>query len=322
VRSRSARLIERALLRGVLGSRPVLRALVACLRGYQRSGVQRWLRRASLLRVWPKLRAAEAALPQRDDPHRPPSLVPAQGRRRGRVALFSGCVMPELFGAVNEATVAVLARNGFEVRVPQRQACCGALHLHSGDPQGAERLRERNRRVFHPESIDAIVVNSAGCAASLKEAGDVLAPKIRDVTEFLWESGLCAPEHSVALRVAYDDPCHLLHGQGIAEAPRRVLQAIPGLELCDLPGAQDCCGAAGIYSLTHADMSARLAARKIDAVRQVRPDVVATGNPGCLLQFEKGLREAGLPTLALHPVELLAAGYGLASRARLALERR
>jgi glycolate oxidase iron-sulfur subunit len=313
-RPRRARFVERLLLRHVIGRRTALRAAVALLRTYQTSGLQRAVRRSRALQLWPALQRAEQALPHLGEPHRPPILVPAQGKRRGRVAFFAGCVMPEVFGAVNEATVAVLARNGFEVRVPPRQVCCGALQLHSGDPEGAERLRQRNRRVFHPDSIDALVVNSAGCAASLKEAGDGLAPLVRDVTEFLWNAGLREPDHPVPLRVAYDDPCHLLHGQGIGEAPRRLLRSIPRLELFDLPGCRDCCGAAGIYGITHPELSGRLAARKVDAVRQTRPDAVATGNPGCMLQIDAALRDAGLEVAVLHPVELLAAGYGLRSR--------
>jgi glycolate oxidase iron-sulfur subunit len=314
-RSRRARWLERLLLRRVIGSRHALRAGFGWLRAYQRSGAQRWLRGSGLLRFWPRLREADAFLLALDDPHRPPILVPAEGRRRGRVAFFAGCVMPELFGAVNEATIAVLAHNGFEVRVPPRQVCCGALHLHSGDPKAAARLRERNRAVFHPDSVDAVVVNSAGCGASLKESGDALASKIRDVAEFLDDAGLRDLERPLPLRVAYDDPCHLLHGQGIGAAPRRLLRSVPGLELFDLPGCRDCCGAAGIYNLTHPEMSLRLRARKVEAVRQTDPDVVATGNPGCLLQIAAGLREAGLRAACLHPVELLAAGYGLRSRA-------
>jgi glycolate oxidase iron-sulfur subunit len=314
-RPRTARFLERFVLRHVVGSRRALAMASAGLRAYQRSGLQGWLRSSRLLRVSSRLHEADAFLPKLSDPHRPPILVPAEGRRRGRVAFFAGCVMPELLGPVNEATVAVLARSGFEVRIPRRQVCCGALHLHSGDPAGAARLRVRNQAVFHPDSVDAIVVNSAGCGASLKEGGDAIASKIRDVSEFLADAGLRELAQSVPLRVAYDDPCHLLYGQGIADAPRRLLRAIPGLELFDLPGSRDCCGAAGIYNITHPEMAGRLRSRKVEAVRQTRPDVVATGNPGCMLQIEAGLREAGLPTVCLHPVELIAAGYGLRSRA-------
>jgi glycolate oxidase iron-sulfur subunit len=317
-RSRVQRFLERSLLRRVIASPRMLSAAASALRGYQRSGMQRWIRRSGLLGML-GLRDAEQALPALPDAHRPPILIPAHGRRRGRVAFFSGCVMPEMLGFVNEATLLVLSRNGFEVRIPPAQGCCGALHLHSGDPVTARRLRAHNRKVFHPESVDAVVVNSAGCGASLKEEGDELAGKIQDVSEFLHAVGLRELEHPVPLRVGYDDPCHLLHGQGISAAPRELLRAIPRLDLFDLPGCRDCCGAAGIYNLTHKPMADRLLDRKLVAIRQTAPDVVATGNPGCMLQIESGVRAAGLATAVVHPVEILAAAYGGPSRVRALL---
>jgi len=217
--------------------------------------------------------------------------------------------MPELFGAANRASVRVLAENGFEVHVPRGQRCCGALHLHSGDPRTAQKLRRRNRTAFQVESFDAIVSNSAGCGAALKDAGDEIAPRVRDVSEFLAEAGLRPPQRALPLRVAYDDPCHLLHGQGISRQPRELLSAVPGVELFDLPGSRDCCGAAGIYSVTHREMSKRLLDRKMAALRETRPDVITTGNPGCLMQFAAGVREQGLTIEVLHPVEILARAY-------------
>jgi glycolate oxidase iron-sulfur subunit len=310
-RSRAARFLERFALRHVVGRRGALRTVAALLRFYQRSGLAALVRRTHLLALVPPLERAERALPELPDPHRPPILVPAHGARRGRVALFAGCVMPELFGAVNAATVSVLAANGFEVHVPRAQSCCGALLLHSGDPQGARRLYERNRSAFHVEDVDAIVVDSAGCGAALREYDDAIAAKVRDVSEFLVEAGLRAPRQALEGLVAYDDPCHLLHGQRVAAAPRALLRAIPGLRVVDLPGASDCCGAAGIYGLTHPEMSARLRARKVDAIRATQPHFVATGNPGCLMQIAQGVRQAGLPVEVVHPVQLLARAYGL-----------
>lgn len=248
-------------------------------------------------------------LPPVTAPHRPPLHVAAVGRRRGRVAFFTGCIMPEMLGHVNEATVRVLAHNGFEVHVPREQVCCGALHLHSGDPETAERLRTLNRSAFHVRDFDAIVVNSAGCGSALKDGGDDLGRAVRDVSEFLIDQGLRPPPRPVEMRVAYDDACHLVHGQRIAAQPRALLGAIPGLTLFDLPGSRDCCGAAGIYNLTHADMAGKLLARKVDAIRATSPDAVASGNPGCLMHIARGVREAGLSVLVVHPVELLARAY-------------
>ena len=308
-RSRLRRGLERLALRRVLGSPRVLRAVAAVLRGYQRSGLQTLLRRVGLLRLVPGLARNEQMLPPLPDPHRPPILIPAQGERRGRVAFFAGCVMPEFFGPANAATVQVLTANGFEVNVPEGQGCCGALHRHSGDPEAAERLHRKNRAAFRIGAVDAVIVNSAGCGSALKEFDDEHAHKVRDLSEFLDEVGLRPPTKPVPLRVAYDDACHLLHGQGIGAAPRNLLRSIPELDLFDLPGCSDCCGAAGIYNLTHPETAQRLLDRKVVALRQTAPDVVATANPGCLLQIGAGIRAAGLSIEVLHPAELLARGY-------------
>jgi glycolate oxidase iron-sulfur subunit len=308
-RSALARFGQRLILRRVIGSPTAMRTAFGLLRLYQRSGLQRLVRRAGLLRPFGSLARAERLLPRLPDAFRAPILTPAVGARRGRVALLTGCVMPEVFGPVNAATVAVLVQNGFEVEIPRGQRCCGALHLHAGDPDAAARLGARNRAAFRLDAIDAVIVNSAGCSAALKDVGDELASKVRDVTEFLHEVGLRSPRQRLPLRVAYDDPCHLLHGQRIAEAPRALLRAIPGLDLFDLPGASDCCGAAGIYNLTQPETSERLLERKLDAIRQTRPDAVATGNPGCQLQLAAGVGRAGLDVEILHPAELLARAY-------------
>ena len=308
-RSRWARGVQRLVLRRVVAAPFTLRLLAALLRVYQRWGVQRLVRASKLLRAVPGLRRAERMLPPLPDPHRAPSVLAAEGGSRGSVGFFAGCLMPEFFGPVNAATLRVLARNGFEVHAPPAQGCCGALHAHSGDAGAAARLQTRNAAAFDLDALEAVVVNSAGCGAALRDAGDALASKVRDVSEFLHEAGLRPPSRALKLRVAYDDPCHLLHGQRIAAAPRELLRAIPGLELFDLPGSQDCCGAAGIYNLVQPEMSDLLLQRKVDAIRRTAPQVVATGNPGCLLQLARGVREAGLDVEVVHPIELLDRAY-------------
>jgi len=309
-RSALSRAVERFALRGVVAKPRRLGAVFTLLRAYQRSGLQRLVRVTRVLGLAPPLARMERMLPPLADPHRAPLLVPVKGQRRGRVAFFSGCVMPEIFGAANAATIAVLARNGFEVEVPAGQVCCGALHTHSGDPRTARELHAHNRAAFRLDMIDAVIVNSAGCGAALKDTGDSFGRKVRDATEFLADVGLREQPGPLPLRVAYDDPCHLLHGQRIAAAPRALLRAIPELELFDLPGHKDCCGAAGIYNITQPAMAATLLARKVQAIRDTRPQAVATGNPGCLLQIGGGVRAAGLDVEVVHPIELLARAYG------------
>ena len=309
------RALERLALRQLVPHRRRLRAAMTLLGLAQRLGLDRLLR--PLLPA--ALRGAQALLPPIPPlrERRPlPEMVPAQGERRGRVGFFAGCVMAELFADVNAATLRVLARNGFEMVVPPGQTCCGALHAHAGDEASAHALALRNARAFAEAGVEHVVVNSAGCGAALRDAGrwlpgegEALAAKIRDVCELLDAAGLRAPTGRVDARVCYDDPCHLIHGQRVADAPRRLLAALPGLELVahDDPGS--CCGAAGSYNLTHAEMSRAVLGRKVASLAKAIPDLVATGNPGCLMQLRAGLRAAGNRAGVVHPIELLDRAY-------------
>jgi glycolate oxidase iron-sulfur subunit len=199
------------------------------------------------------------------------------------------------------------------------------LHAHAGLEDEARALARRNVRAFSRVAADRIVVNAAGCGATLKEydrllAGDPLeaaardfARRVRDVTEVLAEAGPRAGA-TLDLSVAYDPPCHLLHAQRVADPPARVLAAMPGLRPVPLEEAEFCCGSAGSYSLSQPELSREILARKVGAIARANPDVVATGNPGCVMQIGAGLAMEGLRIPVLHPVELLdrsyqAAGY-------------
>ena len=307
--------VERFALRHVVPHPRRLRAVVALLALTQRLGLDRLARRilperlAGMLRLAPRVPpAAERA--------RLPAFTPAEGERRGRVALFEGCIMPEFFGRVNDAARRVLARAGYDVIVPAAQGCCGALQAHGGDLDCARSLASRNRDAFGPEleSLDAIVVTSAGCSAALREsggeawlgeAGRDLAGLVRDVLEFLDEVGPPEPTRPIEARLCYDDPCHLVHAQGIAAAPRRLLEAIPGLELVPHASPEACCGAAGIYNLTRPEMAGRVLAPKVEALLAVDPQLVSTANPGCAMQLAAGLAAAGRDLSVLHPIELI-----------------
>ena len=266
-----------------------------------------------------ELAEAAPSVPARSARRPLPERVDAQGERRGRVGLFVGCIMPELFGDVHRATIEVLARNGFEVVAPRAQGCCGALHAHAGDPSFAHDLARRNVEAFRDAGVDAIVVNSAGCGAAMRQAGhwlpgtgDAFAASVRDVCELLDEVGLRAPTGRVEGSVCYDDPCHLVHGQGVRDAPRRLLAKIEGLTLVAHDDPTSCCGAAGIYNLTHRAMSNAVLARKMEALAAADPDWIASGNPGCLMQLQAGVARAGLRARVVHPVELLARAYAAA----------
>jgi glycolate oxidase iron-sulfur subunit len=277
----------------------------------------------------PRLRALSTLLPDvrlRDVARRDPVLVPARGPARRRVGLLTGCVQRVFFGDVNAATARVLAAEGCDVVAPAGQACCGALELHAGrEPAAADRAR-RTIAVFEAAGVDTVVVNAAGCGSSLKEYGHVLrddpawavraaafSAKVRDVTELLDELEPRAPRHPLPVRAAYHDACHLAHAQGVRAEPRRVLRAVPGLELAEIADADQCCGSAGIYNLVQPEPAAELGRRKADAIRATGAQVVVTANPGCLLQLR---RELDLPLY--HPVQVVDAairGVALSDRA-------
>ncbi|MCP5058972.1 MAG: (Fe-S)-binding protein [bacterium] len=308
-----AKRIERFALRQVVPRKQVLRAVTAVLSVVQRIGLDRLV-----LPLLPRrLREMHGLLPKvpaAAERRRLPEVIPARGEPRGRVAFFEGCIMPEMFGPVNRATVEVLAEQGFEVIVPASQGCCGALQAHGGEREFAAELARANVVAFRQAGeIDAVISNSAGCGAVLRELdhwlgeeGAPLAGQVRDICEFLDQVGLRGTPRSLARRVVYDDPCHLVHGQGVTGAPRRLLESIPELELVAHDDPASCCGAAGIYNLTQPEMSAAVLARKLDALEAAQPEVIATGNPGCLMQLEAGVRSRGLNIRLAHPIELLA----------------
>ncbi len=232
----------------------------------------------------------------------------ARPRPTSSVLLFRGCIMDGLFSHVHDATIRTLAVNGYATAEVPAQVCCGALHAHAGLADDARALARANLAAFG-DGAAPIVVNSAGCGAQLKGYGDkAFAARVRDVTELLAAAGP-VPGAAIQGRVAYDPPCHLLHAQRIAEAPLRVLAAVPGLELLTLPDAAQCCGGAGMYTLVEPALSRAVLAPKLAALRAAAPDAVATGNPGCVMQIGAGLRAAGLSVPTVHPVELLDASY-------------
>jgi glycolate oxidase iron-sulfur subunit len=254
-------------------------------------------------------------------PRRLPVFTPAQGERRARVAVLSGCVMSVLFHHVNEATVRVLAANGCDVLVPQRQGCCGALHLHAGFADEARKLARRMIDVFEREPLDAIIMNSAGCGAMMKEYAELfpegaeatrakaLGAKVKDVSEFLMELGPRPVKTERRARIAYHDACHLAHGQGVRAQPRALLAGIPGIELAPVSESDWCCGSAGIYNFTQPEIAAQLQARKVANLLATHPDMVVTGNPGCHMWILAGLKAAGKDIPVKHTIEVLDEAY-------------
>jgi glycolate oxidase iron-sulfur subunit len=302
-----------------------MRFVAGVLRLYQRSGLQKLVRSTRLLKLLPgHLYEMEQFLPPLPD--RAPAIAelarPADEPAH-RVALLAGCVTPLVYPNLHEATVRVLVRNGCEVLVPSRQTCCGAMHVHAGDLKAARRLARRNIDVFLSLGVEAVITNAAGCGSTMKEYGELLKddPKyaekavtfsalVKDVTEYLVALGLNAEMGPVRGRVTYQDSCHLAHAQKIKAQPRAILQAIPGLELVELPDADRCCGSGGVYNLTQPEMSWQMLEEKMKRVAETKAGILATANTGCMMQLQAGIRRFGpKKTQMAHVVELLDEAY-------------
>jgi glycolate oxidase iron-sulfur subunit len=298
-----------------------VRAALWPVRVLQRLGLMKAVGRSGLLKLLPPtLQNMQAMVPTLRRASNLPEVLPAIGPKRARVGLFLGCVTDVMTPQTTEATARVLRRNGCEVVVPRAQACCGAIHFHSGAEAPALDLARRNMDAFDFDDLDAIVVNAAGCGAMFKGLEHVMPPeerervarfvaKVKDVSEFLADLGPIPPTHPVPGKVTYHDACHLCHAQQIRAQPRRLLAMIPGLELVPLPESELCCGAAGTYNLTEPEMSRRLARRKVANIEGTGAAVVASGNIGCTLQIARQIREQGLPIEVVHPVDLLDRAY-------------
>jgi glycolate oxidase iron-sulfur subunit len=246
-----------------------------------------------------------------------PVLQPAQGTRRARVALLAGCAQQVLAPEIGWAAIRVLSRAGVEVVVPREQGCCGALAMHVGEEAIAKGLARTNLSAF-PDDVDAVITTAAGCGSGMKEyellfrgtseeaAAQRLAHKVKDVCEFLDVLGLPDPPAlAKPLTVAYQDACHLVHGQRVKAAPRALLQRIPNLTIAEIPDGGYCCGSAGTYNIDQPEIARQLGERKATAIRSTGAEAVASGNIGCLTQIRTHLRESGADIPVLHTVEIL-----------------
>ena len=322
------RLFRDLLFKRFLPSKIALSFLFLPLHLYQKLGLQKFFRFLRLPKILPaKLQTMETLIPTLPSfflKRKLKSHMPARGKPKYRVALLTGCVMNEIFTHINVATARVLNESGCDVLIPPNQTCCGALQVHGGERLTAEQLARQNINTFDELEVDAIIINSAGCGAQLKEYAELLAndpvykerakeftTKVKDVHEFL-ANILIEPDLGVInSRIAYHDACHLAHGQGVREQPRELMNLIPGIELVELQESEWCCGSAGIYNITQPEMADKLLKRKIEHVKNADPDVIATGNPGCILQMQLGLRQVGKDVEVVHPIEILDRAYQL-----------
>lgn len=288
---------------------------------YQKLGIQWLVRHSHVLKLGPKwMEKAEGMLPKLSKPLRLqlPDLVPARGEKRGKVGFFLGCVMTLMYPEVSRQTVRVLAHQGFDVLTPKNQKCCGAPHMTEGDRDTARKLASENLDLFMDLGVDYIVTDCAGCGSALKEYEEILAgradhgrleafrAKVRDISEFIVEVGIRTEGlQPVKASVTYHEPCHLCHAQGISAQPRKLIKAIPGVELREMNEASWCCGSAATWGLKFQGESQQVLDRKLGNVKATGADYLVTANPGCQLQLAWGLREAGMKQEVLHLMELL-----------------
>ena len=308
--------LRAALLRRLFAGSDLMRVAAVLLRFVQRTGL------ISLAGVFGLSNTAKLAPPVSN------SFFTARNQRfnaaapQGIAFLHTGCIMPFAFAQVHRATVRMLRRGGLSVLVPSGQGCCGAIALHAGAMEFTRELAKRNIEAFERSGADVYVVNAAGCGATLKEyaeffAGDAVwaeraasfSKRVRDITEVLDALDLPAPTRSLEAIVTYQEPCHLVHAQRVAGAPRRLLARIPGVNLIEMDESAVCCGSAGVYNLTQPEMASRLQRRKVDSIRRTGATIVATANPGCAIQVSAGLRDAHYPATVKHVVELLDEAY-------------
>ncbi len=320
-----AKLVRKIVFDKLLPSRSALQMAGAALYLYQASGAQKVFRLLNNLGLFGKLGRLEALAPSAQVPFfysKVGRTYRTLGERRYRVAFLSGCVANVCFARLNEATVRVLQRNGCEVDIPGAQTCCGALHVHSGLRGKAQELARRNIDAINPDEYDAILTNAAGCGSTLKEYDELLGDdaayrdramafksKVQDINRFLSAIELNENMGFIDKVVTYQDSCHLAHGQKIRLAPRKLLRAIPGLEFREMSMSDVCCGSAGVYNVVQSDMADSILRSKMEAINQTRASIIATANPGCMLQLTAGVRLYGKNQRVVHVVELLDEAY-------------
>jgi glycolate oxidase iron-sulfur subunit len=313
--------LRQLALRHVLIKPWILRGVFGAARTLEQFGLRRLLR-GRLERFMPqRLRELEAQVPSlRRSPYRKRGVLASPSQADTRVALLMGCIHGDIYPQTHEATVRVLEHLGCEVVAPERQVCCGALHSHAGDAEMARQLARKNIEAFESANVEAVIVNAAGCGAAMKEYGRLLrnderwaarakrfSSDVKDVLEFVASKDFAQGLGTIKTNVTLQDACHLAHAQGIREAPRKILRAIPGLELCELQNPDRCCGSAGIYSAVQPEMSHTVLEAKLADINQTGASIVATANIGCTIQIESGLR--GSQTTVQHVIELLDRSY-------------
>jgi len=316
--------VSKVFLEGLFPHHNRLNTMGSFLKFYQKSGIQKVVRKTGLMNIMPQhLVEMESVMPEVSQTVRKKyknnPVIPAQGEKKREVSLLTGCVMDVMFSDINQATINVLTRNGNEVTIPQKQTCCGALHVHAGDRDTGRKLAKQNIEAF--KDSEKIIVNAAGCGCMLKEYEELFqdepewleraqtfSEKVEDISKHLYDTGYEKPKAEIKAKIAYHDACHLAHGQGIRKEPRDMLLNIPGVEMVHMANADRCCGSAGIYNITSPDLASPILESKMKNVPD-EVEMISMGNPGCMLQMAIGVKKYGRNQKVVHTVQLLDWAY-------------
>lgn len=316
--------VSKLLLQGLFPHENRLNTVGSLLRFYQKSGLQTTIRKTGMMKIMPKhLVEMEAIMPKVNKPvrkkYKKDQVLKAKGDSKAEVAFMTGCIMDVMFSEINEATINVLRRNGNDVTIPEKQTCCGALHVHAGDRETGRKLAKQNITAF--ENSEKIILNSAGCGCMMKEykelfkedqewydRAEAFSAKVEDISKYLYDTGYEIPKSELNTKITYHDACHLAHGQGVREQPRDILLHIPGVEMVHMPNADRCCGSAGIYNITNPEMAGEVLESKMANVPE-DVEMISMGNPGCMLQMAMGVKKYGKNQKVVHTVQLLDWAY-------------
>lgn len=316
--------VSKMFLQGLFPHHNRLNSLGGLLRFYQKSGMQKVVRKTKLINIMPQhLVDMEAIMPEVKETvrkkYKNTDVIKAKGQTKNEVAMLTGCVMDVMFSDINQATINVLTRNGNDVTIPKNQTCCGALHVHAGDRDTGRKLAKQNIEAF--KDSEKVIVNAAGCGCALKEYPELFrdepewyekaeefSAKIEDISKYLYDTGYEKPKAELNTRITYHDACHLAHGQGIRQEPRELLLNIPGVEMVHMPNSDRCCGSAGIYNITNPEMASAVLESKMQNVPE-DVEMISMGNPGCMLQMAMGVQKHGRNQKIVHTVQLLDWAY-------------
>ncbi|MBW7888693.1 MAG: (Fe-S)-binding protein [Bacteroidetes bacterium] len=322
------KILKRIFLRGVLSHKFQLKLVARLLYYYQNSGAEWFVQKTGILKIFSKkLNKIQHLSPRIDKvffDEQYPEILKPEGETKYRIGFLSGCIMSVAFTKVHEDTIKVLLHHNCEIIIPKNQTCCGSLQAHNGDFDIARELAKKNIDVFLEHELDAIVMDSAGCGALMKEYGHYLkddpvysekakklSAKVKDLSEFLFEIGLKNSDTLFNHVVSYHDACHLVHAQQVSSQPRSLIQNIPGVRYVELPEASWCCGSAGIYNVVRNEDAEKVLSRKMKNISSITPEYLVANNPGCIGQIEHGLKEQKLNVRVVHLATLLREAYGL-----------